>query len=32
MGLDWDEGPYRQMERLPLYQAYINRLLASGAA
>ena len=32
MGLDWDEGPYRQMERLPLYQDYINRLLASGAA
>jgi glutamyl-tRNA synthetase len=32
MGLDWDEGPYRQMERLPIYQDYINRLLASGAA
>ena len=32
MGLDWDEGPYRQMERLPLYQDYISRLLASGAA
>ena len=32
LGLDWDEGPYRQMERLPLYQDYINRLLASGAA
>lgn len=32
MGLDWDEGPYRQMERLDLYQDYINRLLASGAA
>ena len=32
MGLDWDEGPYHQMERLPLYQDYINRLLASGAA
>ena len=28
LGLDWDEGPYRQMERLPLYQDYINRLLA----
>jgi glutamyl-tRNA synthetase len=32
LGLDWDEGPYRQMERLPIYQDYINRLLASGAA
>jgi glutamyl-tRNA synthetase len=32
LGLDWDEGPYRQMERLPLYRDYINRLLASGAA
>ena len=28
LGLDWDEGPYRQMERLPIYQDYINRLLA----
>jgi glutamyl-tRNA synthetase len=32
LGLDWDEGPYRQMERLPIYQEYIQRLLASGAA
>jgi glutamyl-tRNA synthetase len=32
LGLDWDEGPYHQMERLDLYQEYINRLLASGAA
>jgi hypothetical protein len=22
LGLDWDEGPYRQMERLPIYQDY----------
>ena len=27
MGLDWDEGPYRQSERLPIYHDYINRLL-----
>jgi glutamyl-tRNA synthetase len=32
LGLDWDEGPYHQMERLELYQGYIHRLLASGAA
>ena len=32
LGLDWDEGPYRQSERLPLYQDYIHRLLAKGAA
>jgi len=32
LGLDWDEGPYRQMERLPIYQDHIKRLLACGAA
>jgi glutamyl-tRNA synthetase len=32
LGLDWDEGPYRQSQRLPIYQDYINRLLAVGAA
>ncbi len=32
MGLDWDEGPFRQMERLSIYQDYINRLLARDAA
>lgn len=32
MGLDWDEGPYRQSERLPIYREYIDRLLALGAA
>jgi len=38
MGLDWDEGPdvggpygpYVQSERLPIYQAHADRLLASG--
>lgn len=38
LGLDWDEGPdiggpfgpYRQMERLPLYAEYVRRLLGSG--
>jgi len=40
LGLDWDEGPdvggghgpYRQSERLHLYEAYANELLNSGAA
>src|SRR5437773_11498922 len=39
-GLDWDEGPdvggphgpYRQSERLPLYQRYASELLASDRA
>jgi glutamyl-tRNA synthetase len=40
LGIDWDEGPdiggphgpYRQSERLPLYDAAAERLLASGDA
>jgi nondiscriminating glutamyl-tRNA synthetase len=40
LGLDWDEGPdkggahgpYRQSERLHLYQSYAKELLASDAA
>src|SRR5260221_13591467 len=40
LGLDWDEGPdaggahgpYRQAERLPLYQSYAQELLAGGPA
>jgi glutamyl-tRNA synthetase len=40
LGLSWDEGPdiggpfapYRQSERLPTYQPYVDRLLASGHA
>jgi len=32
LGLDWDEGPYRQSERLDLYKEYIDRLLTAGAA
>jgi glutamyl-tRNA synthetase len=32
LGLDWDEGPYRQSERLPIYHDYIHRLVAKGAA
>ncbi len=32
LGLLWDEGPYRQSERLPIYRQYVDRLLALGAA
>jgi len=44
LGLDWDEGPvdlrrengpcgsYYQMQRLPLYQEHIRKLLQAGAA
>jgi glutamyl-tRNA synthetase len=32
MGLDWDEGPFRQSERLDIYNDFVNRLLAAGHA
>lgn len=32
LGLDWDEGPYRQSERLDLYRSEVDRLLAAGSA
>src|ERR1700733_5699035 len=32
LGLDWDEGPIHQSERLDGYRAATERLLASGAA
>jgi glutamyl-tRNA synthetase len=32
LGLDWDEGPYHQSQRLSFYHDYINRLLERGAA
>ncbi len=31
MGLDWDEGPYRQSERDDVYRAAVDRLRESGA-
>lgn len=39
-GIEWDEGPdvggpfgpYRQSERLPIYQQHVERLLANGGA
>ena len=32
LGLDWDEGPFRQSERQSVYREYIDRLLARGSA
>jgi glutamyl-tRNA synthetase len=32
LGLDWDEGPVRQSQRMHLYQEAADRLLASGEA
>ncbi len=32
LGLDWDEGPYFQSQRMELYRDYAQRLLVSGYA
>ena len=32
LGIDWDEGPYRQSERLDAYHEAAERLVAAGAA
>src|SRR5437660_5392383 len=32
LGLNWDEGPYHQSQRLDLYRATAERLIASGHA
>jgi len=32
LGIDWDEGPYYQTKRFPIYRDYIQRLLNSGHA
>lgn len=32
LGLEWDEGPYRQAARLPIYEEYAERLLSAGLA
>ncbi|MGH7406617.1 MAG: glutamate--tRNA ligase [Candidatus Methylomirabilales bacterium] len=32
LGLDWDEGPIRQAERMPLYRAAAERLREEGRA
>jgi len=32
LGLDWDEGPFRQTERMEIYRAYAYKLLEEGKA
>ena len=32
VGLDWDEGPYRQTERMDLYRSHAMQLLEKGQA
>ncbi|NOZ68997.1 MAG: glutamate--tRNA ligase [Deferribacteres bacterium] len=32
LGLDWDEGPFRQTARFDLYRSYADRLLKEGRA
>jgi len=32
LGLDWDEGPYHQSERMHIYQQYTQKLLEEGKA
>jgi glutamyl-tRNA synthetase len=32
LGLDWDEGPFHQSQRLPLYSSTAEKLLKSGQA
>lgn len=32
LGLDWDEGPFYQSERFPLYKEFAARLLSEGKA
>ncbi|MDO8443658.1 MAG: glutamate--tRNA ligase [Candidatus Azambacteria bacterium] len=32
LGLTWDEGPFKQSERLALYAGYLNQLLENGDA
>lgn len=32
LGLDWDEGPFFQSERLDIYRSYLDRLIESGHA
>jgi glutamyl-tRNA synthetase len=32
LGLDWDEGPFYQSERLDIYRSYVDNLLDEGKA
>jgi glutamyl-tRNA synthetase len=32
LGLDWDEGPFRQTDRFDLYRSYVEKLVREGKA
>ena len=32
LGLDYDEGPFEQMQRLDIYREHVDKMVASGAA
>lgn len=32
LGLDWDEGPFRQTDRFDVYRSYVEKLLKEGRA
>ncbi len=32
LGLDWDEGPYRQTDRIEIYRRYVDQLLSENKA
>jgi len=32
LGLDWDEGPFRQTDRFDIYRSYVDKLLKEGNA
>ena len=32
LGMEWDDGPYFQSQRYPIYREYVDRLLKSGKA
>ncbi len=32
LGLDWDEGPFRQTDRMIIYRSHVDRLLKEGKA
>ena len=32
LGLDWDEGPFRQTDRMDIYRAHVEKLMKEGKA
>ena len=32
LGLDWDEGPFRQTDRMDIYRAHVDKLMKEGKA